>query len=246
MSSKTDEAALLRAFLISAAVGLSFHPLLLFMFYEILPSPPAFVGTSDAIAYVLTRGIAPIFILQWIVNELQAISNAITRRKPWSVEHHFSPGDQVPTLDALVSRLQSNTTDQGFMTAGTVLVLSATSLPYEWDARFPIAWGLVYSFIARPLYFLGYCNSTLPIWRVMGLMMGGFWFNFSALIYSFITTVSGSVAIAPSTGLAVSLYVAAPIVGAVLVALFFKPFQTQMEKKRTSNAIVKTAAETGL
>lgn len=179
-------------------------------FYNMLPEPKVSgTDTVGKLAYVISMAFPPVLMLQWMVNYLQTFSNVFYHargRHPWSASHHYNEGP-LPTTETLISRMQSNTSDQNLLMLGAALVLAVNSAP--WDVRLPVAMVLTYTLVGRPLFFLGYGiigkreDGDYPMCRVFGLFAGGVYATYSSVFYAFLVACG---VIAPSVVSGVTIY----------------------------------------
>ena len=211
--------------------GIIAHIVGILIIYSILPpSVPRLSGT-DALAYAVFRGIPPILFIQWVCNEAQAMGNVIAynekdseSRFPWNVESHYCAGGKM-TWRVLLSRMQSNTFEQSFITACSTLVLSQCFLPWDADAaRIGVAWAYVFS-IARIFFVLGYA-SKIDAYRLFGLIAGGFPANLGVALYAMLT---GNGLLSPSSRTALLCYFIAPLCAAASLAMTVKRYKGNFE-----------------
>merc|ERR1712217_742311 len=109
------------------------------------------------------------------------------------------------------------------MTTAAAVALSQVDLG-SCDLRLPVASSLMYIF-CRPAFAMGYLADPLGVGRVPGLMIGGFYYNMSALTYAGLV---GNGIVKSSKGLGVCLYV-----GVVLgmLAVLVPSLKSQKGKK---------------
>lgn len=106
--------------------------------------------------------------------------------------------------------------EQAFVTMGTAFVLSQSPLPWD-SVRLGVAWAWVFC-AARIAFVMGYASTASAasnVWRLPGLLAGGFWANSAALVYVMLV---GNNLVAPSTTAAVVCYLGVPSI--LIVALF--------------------------
>jgi len=163
-----------------------FHAIPVWGTYQRMSIPGILFDDPKALPWVLKRIVPPLFVIQWLTFEVKAISRYFFGDDKFKANTSSSGK---PTVAQILDRCQNQGFEQTVMTLGVCMSLTFVDLR-PLDLRLPVAWAWAY-IVGRPLYILGYLFDP-KAGRGVGLHLGGFWMNMSALLYCFLVALGFS------------------------------------------------------